>query len=99
MQLSEAKFEVRIAAISDAAAIAKVLYESFLGYESLYTDEGFAATTPQVEQVRARMSEGPIWVALVNGVIVGTASAVLKQESLLYQGHGCTFQCQRKSIR
>jgi ribosomal protein S18 acetylase RimI-like enzyme len=86
VQLSKAKFEVRIAAMSDAAAIAKVLYESFLGYESLYTDEGFAATTPQAEQVRARMSEGPIWVALLNGVIVGTASAVLKQESLYIRG-------------
>jgi ribosomal protein S18 acetylase RimI-like enzyme len=87
VSLSEPKFEVKIAAISDAAAIAEVLYESFLAYRSLYTDAGFAATTPQAEQVRVRMHEGPIWAAYKNdGIIVGTASVVLKQESLYIRG-------------
>ncbi|HEY3027153.1 MAG TPA: GNAT family N-acetyltransferase [Pyrinomonadaceae bacterium] len=86
VQSSETEFETRMAGLGDAAAISSLLHESFLGYKSRYTSEGFAATTPTAEQVLARMSEGPIWVALLNGAIVGTVSVVLKQESLYIRG-------------
>ena len=86
VQSSETNFETRMAGIGDAAAISSVLYESFLGYKSRYTSGGFAATTPTAEQVLARMSEGPIWVVLLNGAIVGTVSVVLKQKSLYIRG-------------
>jgi N-acetylglutamate synthase-like GNAT family acetyltransferase len=86
VELDAAQFEVRIATIDDAAAIAQVLLESFLVYEPLYTAEGFAVTTPPAAEVKVRMSEGPIWVAVLSGVIVGTASAVLKEESLYVRG-------------
>ena len=45
--------------------------ESFVEYEPLYTPRGFAATTPTSEQIQARMSEGPIWVAVQGDTIVG----------------------------
>jgi len=78
--------QVRIAEVGDAAAIAAVLYEAFREFEPLYTAEGFAATTPKSEQIVERMSEGPIWVALVGGEIVGTVSVVLKREAVYVRG-------------
>ena len=63
-----------------------MLYEAFREFEPLYTAEGFAATTPRSEQIQERMNEGPVWVALVDGEIVGTVSAFLKREALYVRG-------------
>ena len=78
--------QIRLADSGEAAAIAAVLYEAFREFEPLYTAEGFAATTPKSEQIVERMSEGPIWVALVGGEIVGTVSVVLKREAVYVRG-------------
>ena len=78
--------QIRIADSGEAGAIAAVLYEAFREFEPLYTAEGFAATTPKREQILERMSEGPVWVALVDGEIVGTVSVVLKREALYLRG-------------
>ncbi len=78
---------IRLATSNDAAAIAKVLHESFLEYESQYTPEGFAATTPSPDEVLSRLNEGPIWVVLIdNNVVVGTVSVAKKNESLYVRG-------------
>jgi len=74
--------QVRRAVENDSARIASLLYDSFVEYKSLYTPEAFAATTPPQDQIRARLNEGPMWVAVKNKTIVGTASAVLKSEGL-----------------
>src|SRR5436190_21271954 len=67
---------------ADAPSIARVLHESFAEYEHLYTPEGVAATTPPSQLIAQRLSEGPTWVALLDGEIVGTLSAVRKGEGL-----------------
>jgi GNAT superfamily N-acetyltransferase len=71
-----AQVQVRRATVEDCAAIADVLYQSFVEFKPLYTDGGFAATTPGTVQIQARMREGPVWVSLSEGVIVGTVAAV-----------------------
>ncbi|MGH9427851.1 MAG: GNAT family N-acetyltransferase, partial [Terriglobia bacterium] len=38
--------------------------------------------TPTSEQVQSRMMEGPVWIALHNDAVVGTASAVARGEAL-----------------
>ena len=63
-----------------------MLYESFVEFKPLYTDGGFAATTPAAEQICVRMSEGPVWVALSEGVTIGTVAAVLKGRSAYIRG-------------
>jgi len=78
--------EVRIAAPGDATAISLLLYESFAEYKTLYTDEGFTATTPSSKQILDRMDEGPIWVALVGDAMVGTVSVVSKDKGLYIRG-------------
>ncbi len=80
------EIEIRLAHPQDAPAIAKVLYESFVEYESLYTPEGFAATTPNADQIRTRMREGPVWIACREERVLGTVAAVVKGNSLYMRG-------------
>jgi putative acetyltransferase len=78
----EGNIEIREAAPDDAPAIASVLYNSFLEHRAAYTAPAFAATTPGADTVAARMGEGPAWVALLDGVIVGTVAAAPRPEGL-----------------
>lgn len=73
---------LRMATPADADSVASVLSESFAEYEPLYTPEGYAATTPTAEQIRARWEEGPVWVAVSDVGVVGTVSAVPRGEEL-----------------
>lgn len=77
---------IRTAVPDDAPAIASVLQESFVEFKSLYTREGYAATTPASEQIQDRIKEGPVWVALQNDVIVGTVSVVPEGGALYIRG-------------
>ena len=74
--------EVRRAVANDSAQIASVLHDSFVEYESFYTPQAFAATTPTQDQIRTRLNEGPMWVAVQNMSIAGTVSVVPKSEGL-----------------
>ena len=77
-----ADVHTRLARPAEAGRVAEVLLEAFREFRSLYTDGGFAATTPDADKILARLNEGPIWVAVRDGVIVGTVSAVKKGESV-----------------
>ena len=90
--------QIRRAVPDDAAQIASALYNSFAGYESSYTPEAFAATISTPDQIRERMNEGPIWVALQNGRIVGTVSAVPKAEALYIRGMAVDPAARRKGL-
>jgi putative acetyltransferase len=90
--------QIRLATPADAEAIACVLSNSFAEYQSRYTAEGFTATVLTPQQVEARMTEGPIWVALDNGACVGTVSVVLKPEGLYIRGMAVDPVARGKSI-
>jgi N-acetylglutamate synthase-like GNAT family acetyltransferase len=81
-----AQTRIRRAGADDAATIAAVLYESFAQYKHLYTEQGFSATTLGVEHIRSRMKEGPVWVGLRDGVIVGTVSVAAEGDALYIRG-------------
>ena len=83
---SAAEFMIRRAGPKDAADVAAVLHESFVEFRSLYTVAGFAATALQADQVQQRMREGPVWVAIRNGVVLGTVAAVVKGNSAYMRG-------------
>jgi ribosomal protein S18 acetylase RimI-like enzyme len=88
-QMGEARgqgVQIRQAAPDDAAAIASLLRKSFVEFETLYTSEGFVATVGTPDMVKARIDEGPVWVAEENQAIVGTVSAVLKGDRLYIRG-------------
>src|SRR2546423_499061 len=86
MERGKPNIQIRMAITDDASSIASVLYQSFVEYKSSYTPEGFAATTPTTDQIRSRMMEGPVWVALRDHAIVGTVSVVPKGDSLYIRG-------------
>ena len=90
------EIEIRFSESSEAEHIAAVLRESFAEYEALYTPEGFAATTPTSEQILIRFKEGPVWVAVVGGQIVGTVSAVLHADHLYIRGMAVLPMARRK---
>lgn len=78
--------QVRMAAPKDAEGIEALLREAFVEYRASYTAEAFAATTPAAGQIRSRMDEGPVWVAVLGGVTVGTVSVVARGEALYVRG-------------
>jgi len=78
--------QIRLAELDEAEAIASLLAESFLEYRPLYTPEGYAATAITSKQVANRTTEGPVWIAVIDGRIVGTTSFVLNRESLYIRG-------------
>lgn len=85
-QESSPEIEIRSAGQADASAIAAVLFEAFVEYEGLYTPGGFAATTLKTEQVLGRMREGPVWLAVREGTVLGTVAAVINGRSAYMRG-------------
>jgi GNAT superfamily N-acetyltransferase len=80
------KLQIRRAQLEDAAVISSVLHEAFAEFQSLYSEHGFAITTPKPERVMIRIWEGPVWVAVSDGAVVGTVSAVVKPEAVYVRG-------------
>lgn len=80
------EIRIRRALQTDAASISALLRDSFTEYKALYTDEGFAATTPPPDALVRRLEEGPVWIVLDEEEIVGTVSVVPKGESLYIRG-------------
>jgi GNAT superfamily N-acetyltransferase len=88
-----AQIEIRRAGPEDAPTIAAVLYESFVEFKSLYTDGGFAATTPDAAHILERMREGPVWLAIGRGVALGTVAALVKSGSVYTRGMAVLPSC------
>ncbi|MFY9682590.1 MAG: GNAT family N-acetyltransferase [Candidatus Sulfotelmatobacter sp.] len=80
------QIEIRRAGPEDAPAIATVLHESFVQFRALYTKGGFSATALSSDQILKRMQEGPVWVALSDGTMLGTVAAVAKGGSVYIRG-------------
>ncbi len=78
--------KIRHASIDDSLEISTVIYKSFKEYESFYTPKAFKATTPSVDEIKVRLKEGPIWIALESNIIVGAISAVARDEGLHIRG-------------
>lgn len=79
---------IRAALPEDAPAIAAVLRAAFAEYRPLYTPGGYDATTPDAARVVRRLGEGPVWVALLDGGLVGTVAAVDRPDGLYVRGMG-----------
>jgi putative acetyltransferase len=76
------EIQIRMARAEDAPAIASVLERAFAEYAPLYTPEAYAATTPGIDELAARVRKGPVWLALQGEEAVGTVSALAKPEGL-----------------
>ena len=78
--MSQAKkasvLEIRLAGPDDSETIAGLIHAAFAPFESEYTPDAFAYTTPKADVIRPRFGEGPIWIAEVDGKAVGTVSGM-----------------------
>ena len=73
---------IRPATIADASGIAAVLARAFESFRDLYTPDAYSATTPDSDVIIKRWAKGPVWVAIRENTVVGTVSAVPKNEGL-----------------
>ena len=73
---------LRHAGAADAEALAVVLARAFASYAPRYTPEALAATTPPPAVLRARLAEGPVWIAERGAEILGTVGAVLSESGV-----------------
>ena len=64
----------------------------------LYTSEGFRVTVANPSMVRQRMTEGPVWIALLDQIIVGTVGAVPYGDSLYIRGMAIVPSARGKRI-
>lgn len=73
---------IRLATPSDTADISRVLLAAFSEIRGHYTGEAFDVVTPKPDEIERRFEEGPMWVAELDGEIVGTVSLTTEPEGL-----------------
>jgi putative acetyltransferase len=73
---------IRRAKQRDAEAIESLIHESFREYESAYSPEAFDVTTPGKHEIKERIKNWAVWVAIHADVIVGTLSAHPERKAL-----------------
>ena len=81
---------MRLAGATDAPAIALLLAAAFAEYRLLYTPAGFSATAITPDEVVTRIEQGPVWIAIRDGEILGTVSVIRKDDSLYIRGMAIT---------
>lgn len=73
---------IRLASADDAESVSETLRAAFDALRPQYTERAYAATTPPAEIVRERINEGPVWIASIDGEMIGTVSAVAQGAAL-----------------
>jgi enamine deaminase RidA (YjgF/YER057c/UK114 family)/GNAT superfamily N-acetyltransferase len=87
-EAAAATITIRPATPDDTDAMATVLRAAFAEYAPLYTSAGLAATTPASAVLRARLDEGPAWVAVRDGDVVGTLGSERRGATLYLRSMG-----------
>lgn len=82
--------KVRFANNDDSDAIAAVLRSAFGLYGEHYTPEAFAVVTPPASVIEERFGEGPQWVAIENGDVIGTVSVTVEDGDLYVRSMAVT---------
>jgi len=89
---------IRIANDGDAEAISRVLTDAFTVHREFYTVDAFSVVTPATEVILGRFEEGPMWVAEMDGEIVGTVSLTTEPEGLYVRSMAVSPSAQGRGI-
>jgi len=89
---------VRLATPADAEGISRVIKEAFTPLREHYTDEAFEVVTPGPDMIVQRFDEGPMWIAEVDGDVVGTVSLITEPEGLYVRSMAVSPRAQRMGI-
>jgi GNAT superfamily N-acetyltransferase len=84
--------------LDDCGAVAGILAQAFEPYRSQYTPAAFEATTLSANRVGTRFEEGPVWLAFLTGVPVGTLSAMYRSGSLYLRSLAVIPTAQRNGV-
>lgn len=98
-QQASSEITVRLATPRDAESISRMLFETFPGYRRNYAPDAAAILTPTTEQIKARLEEGPIWVAEIEGEIVGSVSLRTESEGLCIRSATVKEDAQGRGVR
>ncbi|MEM7286082.1 MAG: GNAT family N-acetyltransferase [Actinomycetota bacterium] len=79
---------IRRATATDAPAIHRVLLDAFEPLEDRYTPAAFDATVLDPDRVRLRLDDGPVWLAELDGAVVGTFGIEVTDEGHYLRGMG-----------
>lgn len=90
--------KIRRATTADATAIAALLYKAFVEYKSLYTDEGFDATTPRPKDMELRIAMKAVWIVVEGEKIVGTVSLFPRYGELFVRSMAVSPEARGKGI-
>lgn len=89
---------VRRARPSEAQAIHELLLAAFASFRPLYTPGCFDATTLDAARVAKRMTEGPVFVAEIDGRLVGTVGVKLDARGAYVRGMGVHPDARGKGV-
>ena len=89
---------VRLAVNEDSPVISSVLLGSFGQHREHYTPEAYMIVTPPPEEIGRRFSEGPQWVAELDGTVVGTVGVTHEAEGLYIRSLGVMPEAQGKGV-
>lgn len=89
---------IRRATPDDAAALHELMRAAFGPFEPQYTPACFDATIIDAPRFQQRMAEGPVWLAEVNGEVVGTIGAKLDARGLYVRGMAVHPEAQRTGL-
>jgi GNAT superfamily N-acetyltransferase len=95
---AEPLVRIRLAAPEDSPAVARILADAFAEFRPLYTAAGFRATVLTSQEVAARLSEGPVWLARFerppadggrgDEPAIGTLAAVVRPDGVYLRSMG-----------
>ena len=90
--------QIRKAKLSEAPTVSALLHDSFLEYQSFYTQKAFEASTPGVIEVEDRIADNTVWVVLLEGKIAGTVSALVISKSLFIRSMAVAAFARRAGV-
>jgi ribosomal protein S18 acetylase RimI-like enzyme len=82
--VSMTRYLIRKATLEDANGVADCLISAFEPYRAAYTREAFSDTVPSVSEIRRRLVEMELFVAVSDGRVVGTVGFKLVDKE---EGH------------
>ncbi len=74
------QLEIRLAVPGDEELVASLILAAFLPFKSEYTPGAFEYTAATADLIRERFTEGPMWLAYIDGEAVGTVSGLPEED-------------------
>ena len=98
MIAGKANIKIRRAQLSDAPAVVELLHEAFAAYRPLYTEKGFAVTTPMQNEIEDRINKKLLWLVFSDDRISGTVSLFPRGDELFVRSMAVSPGEQGKGI-